>query len=182
MLFGASPDRDDTPFVQKSATISECGRFRYALERSVPGVIGPALCWLMLNPSTADASKDDPTIRKVVGFTQRAGFGVAIVVNLFAYRATDPQRMRARWADSLSALAESEGVDNERAIRELRTVSNTVVCAWGAFPWVSPQVSRVLPWLGAMRRVCLGTSQSGAPRHPLMVPYAQPLVQFTEAP
>lgn len=155
----------------RSATISECGRYRYALERAT-GLPGHNLTWLMLNPSTADADLDDPTIRKVVGFTRRAGFGVALVVNLFAYRATDPKDCRAH-------LAEAEGEWNRKAIVDAADISNAVVCAWGATPWAAPQAARVLEWLKGYKLLCLGLSKSGAPLHPLMPSYdGHPLVPF----
>ena len=72
----------------RSAVISDCGRYRYRLERH--GLSGAgAVAWIMVNPSTADATTDDATIRKVVGFSERMGAGWLIVGNKFAYRATD---------------------------------------------------------------------------------------------
>lgn len=166
LIHTARPDR--------SATISDCGKYRYSLERAT-GTLGYNLAWLMLNPSTADADRDDPTIRKVVGFTRRNGFGVALVVNLFAYRATDPKDCRAH-------LAEAEGEWNRKAILEAADISNAVVCAWGATPWAAPQAARVLGWLKGYKLLCLGKSKSGAPLHPLMPSYdGHPLVPFTAA-
>lgn len=162
-----------------SATISECGRYRYALERRIPDVIGPNLTWLMLNPSTADAMKDDPTIRKVVGFTRRNGYGVALVVNLFALRETHPKNVRAQ-------LADAEGEHNCAAIMQAAEISDAVVCAWGAQQWAREQARRVLEWLAEhprekpIRLLCLGTTKDGDPLHPLMPSYdAHPLVPFT---
>ncbi len=155
-----------------SATISECGRYRYALERKVGE--GPNLCWLMLNPSTADASVDDPTIRKVKEFTRRSGYGVALVVNLFAWRATDPRDVR-------SNLAVAEGEHNFSAITQAAAISEAVVCAWGATPWAVKQAEHVLSWLDdcGARLLCLGRTKSGAPLHPLMPSYdGHPLVRY----
>lgn len=157
-------------------SLSKCGRYRYSLERRLPDVVGPTLCWLMLNPSTADATRDDPTIRKVVGFTRRAGYGSALVVNLFAWRATDPRELR----DS-----PAEGARNRAAVIRAASVSDAVVCAWGATPWAREQAVRVLRWLAARSGakksplLCLGRTKHGAPRHPLMLSYADhPLVPF----
>lgn len=78
-----------------SAVISACGRYRYRLERH--GLSGSgAVAWIMVNPSVADATEDDPTIRRVIGFTERMGAGWAIVGNKFAYRATDVRDLRGR--------------------------------------------------------------------------------------
>lgn len=99
----------------RNAIISTCGRYRYSLERSTGGP-GPVLCWLMLNPSTADATKDDPTIRKVIGFSGRNGYGAVIVVNLFAWRSTD-------WRGVRHNLADAEGAGNRDAILEAAIAS-----------------------------------------------------------
>lgn len=160
----------------RSASLSTCGRYRYALERST-GTAGPSVAWVMLNPSTADADLDDPTIRKVVGFSRLHCFGVALVVNLWAFRATDPRDLRR----ALAAGEDVEGPWNRQAVEEAFSISDVVVCAWGAQPWARAQASRVLGWLGHTRPlVSLGTSKDGSPRHPLMVPYAQPLVPFVD--
>lgn len=170
-----------------SATISECGRYRYALERRIPDVVGPNLVWLMLNPSTADATEDDHTIRKVMGFTRRNGCAVALVVNLFAWRETDSKavakmlRMSAPGAVH-ERRAMLEGPLNREAIMQACALTDAVVCAWGAAPWAREQASRVLDWIKAapVRRLCLGTTKAGDPLHPLMPSYdGHPLVPFT---
>ena len=169
----------------KSATVSACGRYRYALERST-GIAGPNLGWLMLNPSTADASLDDPTIRKVVGFTRRAGYGVAIVVNLFAWRATDPRDLHTEIG---RAGGDPEGPENCAAVMQAAAISDAVVCAWGASRGARYQSRRVLEWLTEhpreepIRLVCLGTTKTGAPLHPLMPSYdGHPFVPFKVKP
>lgn len=160
-----------------SATVSECGRYRYSLERTIG--VGPNLGWIMLNPSTADAETDDATIRKVKGFTQRAYCGVVCVANLFAWRSRHPK-------DVVLNLADAEGEQNFAALGELARCCNAIVCAWGneaGRPWIAEQADRVadaLRQLGVTpaRLVCLGTNKDGSPRHPLMVPYSQPLVPY----
>ena len=153
----------------RSAQLSACGHYRYALERRLDEP-GETLCWLMLNPSTADGASDDPTIRKVIGFTRRAGYGAAIVVNLFAWRATKPRELRA---ELVKARARVEGRRNRAAIVAATSRSSAVVCAWGAQPWAREQAARVLSWLDAeLPLLCLGRTQDGSPRHPLMLAYA----------
>lgn len=161
----------------RSASISECGRYRYALERHT-GIAGPNLTWLMLNPSTADAFTDDPTIRKIVGFTRRAGCGVAMVVNLFAWRATDPR-------DVINNFADAEGEHNCAAIMQAAAISDAVVCAWGPKPWAKKQAERVLQWLdehpnGPRKLLCIRRAKDGSPMHPLMQPYALGLNEFQQ--
>lgn len=172
-----------------SASISDCGRYRYSLERRIVGVEGANLTWLMLNPSTADASQDDPTIRKVMGFTRRAGYGVALVVNLFAWRATDPRELarmlRIGEGPAHVRRDRAEGPHNCAAIMQAAAISEAVVCAWGAQPWARGQASRVLEWLdehpreAPIRLLCLGTTKAGDPLHPLMPSYdGHPLVPY----
>src|SRR5437870_2889354 len=88
---------------ERDAKISDCGRYRYTLTRRV-GVGGP-LVWVMLNPSTADAEVDDPTIRRVMKFTEASDCGLAIVVNLFALRSPSPKALRGH--------ADPVGPDND---------------------------------------------------------------------
>jgi hypothetical protein len=78
--------------MKRTAIVSDCGRFRYHLRREWSA--GSTLLFVMLNPSTADADVDDNTIRRCVGFGQAEGFGAVEVVNLFAFRATDPADLR----------------------------------------------------------------------------------------
>ena len=80
--------------MKKGATISECGLYRYSLTRVWDDVL-PMCIFVMLNPSTADADIDDPTIRRCINFAKREGCGSLMVVNLFAYRATSPADMKA---------------------------------------------------------------------------------------
>lgn len=176
------------------ATISACGRYRYALTRRMLGLSSealsrPSLCWLMLNPSTADAADDDPTIRKVMGFTRRNGYGVAIVVKLFAWRETDlrevGRRLRTGPGPSSARHEEIVGPGNRSAIMQAAAISDAVVCAWGATPWARGQAARAVGWLAAhpakpIRLLCLGHTNSGAPLHPLMPSYdGHPLVPYT---
>ena len=159
-----------------SAVVSACGQYRYSLERET-GLPGPNVAWLMINPSTADATKDDQTIRKVVGFSRRAGYGVALVVNLFAWRDKDVRNLRTN-------LADAEGEHNCCAIMTAAAISDAVVCAWGPKPWAYEQAETTLMWLenhpdGPRRLLCVGTAKDGAPLHPLMVPYSNGLRPFT---
>lgn len=115
----------------------------------------------MLNPSTADATADDPTIRRCMGFTRRWGLGELAVVNLFAYRATcRADLMRAR---------EPIGPENNSWIARAVASADRVVLAWGASGSWRRRDERVLAILDAMdaRPRCLGLTRDGSPRHPL---------------
>lgn len=156
--------------IVKSAWISTCGRYRYRLGRFWgPGATLP---FVMLNPSTADADVDDPTIRRCIGFARREGACGIVVVNLFAFRATSPKVMKA--------AADPYGPDNEAALRmaakEAAITKTPIVCAWGSHApaTMARSVVRMLSDEG-VRLVCLGrTAGKGAPpRHPLYVPGAQ---------
>lgn len=158
-----------------AAIISGCGQYRYTLDREF-GSAAPVLLWVMLNPSKADAEKDDPTIRKCIGFTGRLGYERLRVVNLFAWRATNPNDL----ADPVDPV----GPENERHLARSITYADRVIVAWGAhqIPGFRQQkigqVARVLEIMGHRRLECLGTSKDGSPRHPLMLPYATQLKRW----
>ena len=154
-----------------AAKISKCGQYRYWLSRTWSS--GPPLVFVMLNPSTADAQVDDPTIRRCKGFARREGAGGVFVVNLYAYRATNPRFLRI--------CADPVGPDNDvwlqRVIAGTVETGTPVVAAWGAsaVPGRVRAVLRLVP--GADWR-CLGVTRAGAPRHPLYVKGDQSLVPF----
>lgn len=158
-----------------SATFSPCERYRYTLTRRWDAG-AYMLTFLMLNPSTADASKDDPTIRRCIGYARRDGFGGLRVLNIFAFRATDPADMK-READPV-------GPDNDRTIREVflhhAKHNLPVVAAWGAHGAHMDREAAVRAMAAevGVDLMCLGTTDRGHPRHPLYVPAAQPFVRL----
>lgn len=169
-LFEADTYRE--PIVA-DAVISDCGKYRYRLTRTWDAALRPA-CFVMLNPSTADSSKDDPTIRKCVGFAKLWGCGGIVVVNLFAWRATDP-------ADMKLAGRQAQGVENDWHIREAVIACDPVVCAWGtngSFLDRDLAVKELIRLAGLPWGKCLGKTKDGHPKHPLYMPYATELVQF----
>lgn len=158
-----------------SATISDCGRYRYDLTRQWGDE--RTLLWCMLNPSTADAEVDDPTIRRCVGFSRREGYGRLVVVNLFAFRATEP--------DELLRTTDPYGPLNSRTIGSHLADERVdrLVVAWGA--WFRQHSKRL--WLtrprieGILPTVCLGVTKTGAPRHPLYVKADEPFTAWPVA-
>ena len=121
----------------KSAVISADGKYRYYLRRTVSGGSRIAT-FIMLNPSTADAQADDPTIRKCIGFCRLWGCGELYVVNLFALRATDP-KMIGKTLDPV-------GTDNRVWVEHATGCADMVVCACGAYGTYMDQ-GKNGPWL-----------------------------------
>lgn len=145
------------------AVFSPCMRYRYGLwrpARNEDGERGRVL-FVMLNPSTADAEEDDPTIRRCVGFASRWGFRQLLVANVFAYRSTDPKVLRG--------VSEAIGPDNDHAIHTLARMAELVVCAWGTHGKLrcrDDQVVRIIRQAGEDPHH-LGLTKAGHPRHPL---------------
>jgi len=155
--------------IERGATLSPCGRYRYALWRRFGP--GTEVVFIGLNPSTADASHDDPTIRRCIGFARRWGHGRLTVVNLFAWRATDPSDLRA--------AEEPVGPDNMTTLQAAIARADQVIPCWGHLGDLHGQdqiVRRMLP-SGAR---CLGFTKSGQPRHPLFVRYGTELVRLSD--
>lgn len=157
--------------MRKSADISDCRRYRYRLERLWGEA--HALPFVMLNPSTADAEIDDPTIRRCMSFARREGHGGIIVCNLYAYRATDPA--------SLWARDDPYGPENDHYLTALARWADRanvpLVCAWGAHGGRNNRPIVLMQQAGA-RLVCLGKTKDGHPRHPLYVKGNQPLEAY----
>lgn len=144
------------------AVLSPDRRYRYWLDRHW-GSSGTHATWIMLNPSTADALEDDPTIRRCTAFTKAWGLDGLIVVNLFAHRATDPR--------SLARQADPVGPANDEFIRQAVFPWSVVVAAWGAHKMADSRAAEVLAILTerAGDVGCLGMTKAGYPRHPLYV-------------
>lgn len=164
-----------------SALLSDDGRHRFRLTRSKAGGLfreeGRGVLFVMLNPSTADAEQDDPTIRRCMGFTERVGQAKLTVVNLFSWRATDPREVTGPdWRDRTGDPQNAAILYSEAA------GATTVIVAWGAKApeeRVREVVTRCLRVGGTGPRLyCLGTTKSGAPRHPLYVRADQALEEW----
>jgi hypothetical protein len=151
--------------VSKGAKISEDGRYRYALLRRWGD--GPFVTFVMLNPSTADAEVDDPTIRRCIGFAKRWGFDALHVVNLFALRATDPREL-AKADDPI-------GPENDLYLMRHALAEGPMVAAWGAHPMARERAKAFTDRM-FVRWSALGTTADGYPRHPLYVRADAPLI------
>lgn len=152
--------------------------YRYLLHRRLPGGSGCGV-WVMLNPSTADHRADDPTLRRCVGFAGRWGLAALVVVNLYAWRTSDPREL---WRAD-----DPVGVHNDACLRAVLRLAGArrwrVVCAWGG--QARPERIEILRTMLAEAEVtgwALGTTRGGQPRHPLYVPYEAPLRAWYGAP
>jgi hypothetical protein len=156
----------------KGATISECDVYRYTLERTWDES-KPLVCFVLLNPSTADAERDDHTLRKGVGFAKLWGYGSLVFVNLFAFRATKPKDMKA--------AEDPVGPENDTFILSVAEEAHRVVLAWGTHGTHQGRDEKVLKLLTvghAERLYCLGKTKHGHPRHPLTLAYDTPLEKW----
>jgi hypothetical protein len=158
-----STDNTLMPPLSASAWFSDCLRYRYALERTWDTRLWK-VCWLMLNPSTADAFVLDPTIRRCIGFARAWGYGGISVVNLFAFRATDPADMRSE----PNPVAEGGNESNDSYILS-ETWGRKLIAAWGCGGTHLGRDRQVMELLGGRKVECLGVTKDGCPRHPLYV-------------
>lgn len=160
--------------VKSTAVISPCGLYRYRLTRTWNGQLDP-LVFVMLNPSTADAHVDDPTIRRCIGYAKREWCGGIVVVNLMAYRATKP--------NVLPKVDDPVGSANLDMLMVTLAGLDRAVVAWGGhrsarMPFARPSIEMVASCVDEM--VCLGISENnGSPHHPLMQPTTAPLILWS---
>lgn len=156
--------------------------YRYTLRRETGLLTARGdLIFVMLNPSTADETQDDPTIRRLRGFAARENRAEFRVLNLYAARATDPKRLRE--------FADPVGPENMDMFRREFQYARHAVAAWGSFKSglqhnlaptaVFAKIDSTLRGEGiVIKWLCLGTTKDGAPRHPLYVKADAPLVKW----
>ncbi len=144
--------------VQSGAIFDHSSTYRYLLWRSWSQ--SPKVGFVMLNPSQADATLNDPTIRRCIGFAQSWGYGGLEVVNLFAYRTKSPAH--------LQQIKDPIGADNDRYLLTLAKRVDTIVLAWGNAGTLKGRDRAVMQQLNSQQNVfCLGITKTGQPRHPL---------------
>ena len=146
--------------MNSGAHFSRCRSFRYALWREWDAD-GPKVLMIGLNPSTADASRNDPTIRRCIGFAREWGFGGVWVLNLFAYRATYPADLRA--------APDPVGPRNDEWIRRVARKVGRAVAVWGNDGAMLGRSTRVRRMLGDRLEV-IRLNAGGEPAHPLYMP------------
>lgn len=167
---------------QSGAIFSECEKYRYALWRQwdVLAKKPQFMAFIGLNPSTADEHENDPTVRRCISFAKREGFQGMYMLNLFAYRATDPRVM-------LAADDPIGGIENDRIIGDTIENAAKAVACWGcegAYRHRDKAVARLRRIWGAKAELLgdilwsFGTTKEGHPRHPLYLPGDAPLTRF----
>lgn len=155
----------------KNALLSPDQVYRYTLIRHW-GEDDDFALFVGLNPSTADAELDDPTIRRCISFAQEWGMDGLVMVNLFAFRATDPRVMKAA-ADPVGNPYNDFHIDN------LARQARAVVAAWGAHGTFMDRDKAVMELLrSSVPMKCLGTTKSGCPKHPLYLAKKTPLEDY----
>lgn len=163
----------EPPDIRGSAEVTDGGQYRWRLKRWWGG--GLPVCWIMLNPSTADAKQNDPTLLRVIHFTRAWGYDALTVVNLYPFRSAHPRACRL-WSNW-----ESRGPDyyardrlqqNLCIVAEEAKRSQLAIAAWGAGAWDGDWVDEVVEEVQGGRSPfpalhCLGKTAGGAPLHPL---------------
>jgi hypothetical protein len=148
-------------FQPSSAVFSEDRRHRYWLIREIGPEPERRLTFIMLNPSTATETKNDPTVKRCINFATRWGYGTLVVVNIFAYRATKPAALRD--------VDDPVGPENNAAILKAVVGAERVICAWGAGGKMMDRSKEVRRMLQGRELYVLGLTKEGYPRHPLYV-------------
>jgi hypothetical protein len=162
--------------VRKSATLSPCRQYRYELWRDWSddaleleereGNNSAKFCMFIgLNPSTADETKDDPTIRKCIGFAKLWGYGALCMTNVFALRETDPKAMMK--------VESPVGENNQHHLLKNASHAGLVIAAWGKDGKHRNQDLTTAQWLSGIGvdLYCLRRNGDGSPGHPLYIPY-----------
>lgn len=157
--------------IERRASFSRCQRYRYQLKRRWEGGDGRCV-FIGLNPSTADVSADDPTIRRCIGFAQDWGFNELIMVNLFAYRTPHPSILK-QYDDPV-------GAGNRRALRRACDDAQRIVVAWGNHGTHLDQASRFADIWAKYTLYCFGMSKNNQPLHPLYQRREAKLQQYSQ--
>jgi len=159
-------------FENSGADFSPCDAYRYKLWRRWKS--GPSVTFIMLNPSTADAHHNDPTIERCHRRAVDMGFSALDVVNIFAYRATDPKQLKK--------YPHPVGPENDSVLTDTLKSASMVICAWGSHGDHQnrhEEVRHLLKENGVVPHV-LSLTGKGQPGHPLYLPYSKQPVLWTD--
>lgn len=157
-----------TKLFHSSAVIDETQMYRYVLKR-IWGEKGKYITWIMLNPSTATAEIDDPTIRRIMTFSKTWGYDGIFVVNLFAYRSTSPDNLKSNKSKIVYGKPIIIGPDNDSYIWEYAAKAKLVMAGWGTSGSLLGRDKQVVGLVSSLDLYCLGQSKTGHPKHPLYI-------------
>ncbi|MBP5510689.1 MAG: DUF1643 domain-containing protein [Kiritimatiellae bacterium] len=138
--------------------------YRYTLLHSWKFFNEPdrVVCWIALNPSTADENQLDPTLRRIRGYSRDWGYNGFMMLNAFAFRATDPREM--------AAASDPVGPENDRYLLDETARTDLVVCAWGTHAALNGRQEAILRLLADRPLHYLRLTKDGFPSHPLYLP------------
>lgn len=156
--------------IVRKTIFSPCRRYRYTLWRGFDTFNEGYAMFVGLNPSTADETKDDPTVRRCIRFAKSWGYGSLCMTNIFAFRATDPRLMRDQ--------SDPIGPENDKWLLEYSREAGIVVAAWGNHGSFLGRDKEVVSLLDNLS--CLGITNSGQPIHPLYVPRDRKPIPYEE--
>ena len=143
-------------FSKSGAVFSDCRKYRYALWR-IWNEHMPIAMIIGLNPSTADQTRNDPTITRCINFASSWGYGGVCVTNLFGFRATAPTELKAHH--------DPIGKENDAWVHEMAKGAAITVAAWGNHGKFLNRSLELLPSLEQLH--CIKLNKSGEPAHPL---------------
>jgi hypothetical protein len=151
--------------MELGAEFSPDRKYRWTLHR-IWQPTAPLVCYVLLNPSTADETANDPTVSRCQARAINAGFGGLLVVNIFAWRSTDPAALY-KVADPVG------GAPNNMAIMNAARKSKLVVCGWGMHGVLQNRGEKVLELIRSAGKVphALRINSDGSPKHPLYLSY-----------
>lgn len=141
------------------AMFSECGKYRYALWRIWDDALPKAMC-IGLNPSTANATKNDNTISLLIAMLTKLGFGGFYMTNLFAWISSNPNDLLT-CDDPIS--------ENDNHLKAVRNYCQTVIACWGSFKQIGERADVVIKMFDNIK--CFGTTSNGSPWHPRALLY-----------
>lgn len=155
---------------ESGARFSDCRKYRYALWR-VWDYDKPRIMFIGLNPSTADETQNDPTIRRVIGFAKEWGYGGIFMCNLFGIVSTDPGVLKT---------CEDPVRDNDDWLMRYADLSKDILFGWGNFKEAQDRAKMVAPWFP--NALCLGKNANGTPKHPLYIAAKTKPILFLTSP
>lgn len=161
------------PHIHRTAVLSKCGQLRFTLSREWHP--GERVCFIGLNPSTADAVVDDPTVKRWMHFAEAWGYGGFVAVNLYPFRTSSPKECQ-QWSDfernGPDWYARDAICENIEIVAKEAKKASLVVACWGANPWDEFLIAEVLERICLYEEphkdiYCFGVTSGGQPIHPM---------------